>query len=396
MSRIAKGKLSFEQLEQKQMLAGDVIVNLVNGNLNIEGDAAANQIAVFSGAVAGSLVVQGLDGTTVHLKGSTDAAAASGLIVEGVAGHVRMAMGAGDDVVNVYSATFPKGLSIATGEGADTVRVGVPPTTAPETAVAAAADATVPTHNVNVKGSLLIRTGANDDNVRIADTGVGGEIGVSTDGGSDTVAIGAEATTPAAARKAASTSSTTTSDSDTTFTETANVHARYGINVLLGDGDDSLVIRSARTRGEIGVGGGLGADLVTLADVKTYALGIRGGDGDSSDAVKLSGVTARHAAIGLGGGADAATIADSVFGNLAVEMGAGDDKLSIAASKATRALLLGGAGSADELVKAADNVFDALIVAGFEIPEGSNVGTVPGRGFFRPIHNILNALGRRF
>jgi hypothetical protein len=377
MRRIAKERLSFETLEKKQLLAGDVLVNIVHGQMFIEGDAQANQIAIVSGETEGSYLIRGLDGTTVHLKGSAEAAPETGLAVTGVTGNVWIAMGAGDDVLNIHDASFLRGLSISMGEGKDVVRIGVAADPAPA-ALAAAAAASLPDHNVNVRGSLLIRTGADDDRVRIADAGVGGLLGVSTDGGSDTVLIGAEAVDPAAALAAASVNG---SENDV-LAEAAAVHARHGIDVLLGDGADKAVIRSARAGGQIGVGGGAGEDDIVLDDVKAHVLGVRGGDGDAADHVKLDRVVARHAAVGVGGGADKVEIADSVFGGLAVEMGAGNDLLSIASSKAARVLLLGGAGDGDELRKADDNAFDALVVAGFEIPEGSNQGTLPTRPKF--------------
>ena len=63
----------FESLEQRQLLAGDVLVNVVRGNLVIEGDAEGNEIAVTAGVERGAFLVTGLNGTTVHQDGQTPA-----------------------------------------------------------------------------------------------------------------------------------------------------------------------------------------------------------------------------------------------------------------------------------------------------------------------------------
>jgi hypothetical protein len=361
MSGTARTTLRFETLERKQPLAGDVVVSLVGGNLVIEGDDAGNQIAISSGEEPGTFVIQGLEGTAVRLADAEPGdppAPETGLVVEGVRGHVRVGLGDGDDTVAVHDAEFRRGLTINAGAGADVVRVGAAEDADPvDPAEEDELDA-----NVHVRGSLLINTGEDGDTVNVASASVGGLLTVATDGGDDTVNLGAEAAGEAAVAVGAG--------------EDATLHARLGVNVLLGDGVDAVIANDVATRGILGIGGGEGADSIEVHDSTAGFVGIRGGDGDASDSVTLLGLKAHHAAIGLGDGADDVSIVDSAFSSLAVALGAGDDSLSIQTVKATRALLGGGEGEGDELTDAGDNTFRHVAIAGFELPPEVNTDPI--------------------
>jgi len=352
MSGTTRTKLHFEPLERKQMLAGDVLVSLVGGNLLIEGDAETNQIAITSGAEAGTYVIQGLEGTEVRLAGANPGdppAPETGLVVEGVHGQVRVSLGEGDDRVSVHDAEFRRGLSVNTGAGNDTVQVGTA-----DAAAVAATDA-----DVAVRGSLLIRTGSENDTVEVGSVRVGGVLGISTEEGDDTVNLGAEAMQGVAAVGVGE-------------GDPSTLHAKLGIDILLGEGTDAATLRNVSARAQIVVGGGEGADTIGLHDVRTGFLGIRGGDGDGADGVTLSGVKAHHALVALGDGTDDASIVDSAFHSLSVALGAGDDSLSIQTVEARRALLAGGEGDGDELSDAGNNSFQHVTITGFEIPPEVN------------------------
>ena len=62
MARNSSQSLRFEQLEHKRMLAGDVMVDVVDGVLVIEGDELGNQIAITSGANPGEWFLGQEDG----------------------------------------------------------------------------------------------------------------------------------------------------------------------------------------------------------------------------------------------------------------------------------------------------------------------------------------------
>lgn len=353
MSRDLRKMLAYEQLEAKQMLAGDVMVSLVGGNLLVRGDDAANHVAISSGPTANSFIIRGLDGTAVKMGDTT--APETGLVVNNVRGLVNVNMNAGDDVVEVSNATFRLGLSIETGAGNDTVLVGTAATTTPPTtALAAAGDA-----NVNARGALNVFTGIGNDTVRMASVGVGGFLNIATLSGDDTVQLGESSTAPALAASSLS---------------SASVRAGLAIGVALGDGVDSAQFNNVAAGGAIVAGGGAGADTIGMNVVRATSLLVSGGVGDAADVVNVTGAKAFLGVIGTGGGADQASIADSTFTALEVALGAGDDRLSLSGVKSKQAFLAGGEGTADELADAGNNTLGRLTVTGFEIPEGVNVG----------------------
>src|SRR3990170_3444629 len=98
MRALRRGR--FELLEQRQLLAGDVLVNVVDGILMVRGDALDNKIMIAAGAEAGDFVVTGLDGTTVHEDGQTPGAEVT---VTGVH-SAKVGLGAGNDLVAVVGA----------------------------------------------------------------------------------------------------------------------------------------------------------------------------------------------------------------------------------------------------------------------------------------------------
>jgi hypothetical protein len=348
MSLTSRHSLGFETLERKQMLAGDVLVSMMGGKLVLEGDAESNQIQISAGATAGSLIIQGLAGTEIRRADAdpTDPPApATGLVVQGVRGNVHVSLGDGDDTVVVQNGQFRRGLTINMGAGADTVRIG------------GSADAGDP-GELAVRGSLLIRTGADNDEVFVDAAQVGGFLAIATEGGEDSVNVGVTSDAGAAG-----------------LSDSAAVRARLGIDILLGDGEDKSLIRDVSTHGLLAMGGGEGVDIIEVDDSAARILGIRGGSDDAVDTVELSGLVIGHAAIGLGGGADQLSVVDSAFSSLLVDLGAGNDSLSISAVTATRALLAGGAGDADELTDAGDSTIERLAVTGFELP--SDVNTDP-------------------
>src|SRR5262245_35512953 len=111
--RSAAGRsLSFETLESKQMLAGDVTVSVVAGTMLVKGDDAGNHVQITQGDNGTSFIVKGLDGTTVKMNGTT--APETGLVVTGVKG-VNVNMGSGPDIVDVAGVQIQRALSIETG-----------------------------------------------------------------------------------------------------------------------------------------------------------------------------------------------------------------------------------------------------------------------------------------
>lgn len=313
MSTMRRNPLSFESLEPKQLLAGDVTVSMVGGNLSVRGDDAANQIAITAGTAANSLVIQGLEGTTVTMAGSTTPAPATGLEVSGVRGIVTVNMQGGDDSVSISDVQLRRGLTVATGAGNDDVTL----------------------EHVSVGGLLNVATGAGDDTVQIGPA------------------------TPAASDAAPS------------------VKAGLAIDLLLGDGADHAVVNNASAPGAIIVGGGDGADQIAMHGVRSTALLARGGDDDAADTIDVSGAKAVAAVIGAGGGDDHVKVADAALTSLNVVLGAGNDQLSLRGVTSHVTVLAGGEGSSDEFVDGGENALGRRVVTGFEIPTDINTPAHP-------------------
>ncbi|HEX2475063.1 MAG TPA: hypothetical protein VHK01_09970 [Lacipirellulaceae bacterium] len=317
MSRVNQCRRSarFEWLEQRQLLAGDVLVNVVRGDLVIRGDAEGNEIAVTAGDEPGTYVVTGLNGTTVHQEGQTPA---SEVRVTGVRNDVRINLGEGDDSVSLTDAAVRGSVSINTGAGADEVTVD----------------------QVSARGGLAIDTADDNDTVTL---GSADDTGPTPLGGRDGALEGA-------------------------------LRIRKGIRVNLGAGNDSLTVENAASLIGIGINGGLGDDTISANGTSGSVLAILGDGG--TDTISLNDVRARHAGVHAGAGNDDVTIEDSFFTTLGVALGEGDDTLSIGGNQARFAVLLGGAGE-DTLEELAENDFGFQIVRGFENPDDANSSTVP-------------------
>ena len=333
MDRMLRRSLSFESLESKQLLAGDVVVSLVGGNLFIKGDDAANLIAISAnGTEANSFVIRGLEGTTVHIEGSTTPAPDTGLVVNGVRGGINVTMEGGDDEVQVSQVDIKRGLSIRTGAGNDVVTI----------------------HDARVRGVISVATGADDDAVEI--------------GPADQLP-----------------------DSPAVDSPNASVRAAL-IDVLLGEGGDTARVNSVLAQGAIVVGGGGGDDQLSLNNVRTTGVILNGGEGTGGDTINVVRVKAVVAVMAGGAGADHVSVVDSAFTSLNVALGSGDDTLSLQKVKAKVAFLAGGEGSADQYTDAGDNALDHRIVTGFELPDGVNTPIRPRPRLAQWLADVLGGL----
>ncbi len=228
-------RLRTEVLESRTMMAGDVAVHIVNGNLIVEGDVEGNRIAIASGPTPGSFVVGGLpsdNGDVTTVNGHTER-----VPFVGIRGNILVGMGGGNDVVNVPNLLAPANVSIRLGGGHDRVHLGVPP-----------ADGTDPmTPTVRARGAIEIALGEGNDGASLI--GVEAQF-VAVVGGEDADHIGLN-----------------------------GVHAVRGISVNGGQGDDQLDLHRLRT-GLLEVAGEAGNDhvRVTTADVRLLAIGMGAGD----------------------------------------------------------------------------------------------------------------------
>ncbi len=248
-------RMRLETLEEKRLLAGDVTVGVVDGNLLVRGDAESNGVFITAGDAPGAFVVTGLpvgDGPT-SINGSF-------LRVEvgGVFRSVLVGMGAGDDLVNVRDAAFRGDVAVDAGMGNDDVNVGGPRTSVTE-------------GNTFIRGSLSVDLGEGRDRLRVGGTAIGGGMEVAGGRGDDYVAV-------------------------------TRSLIRGVTSITTGVGDDYVLIdgsRAARAR----IATGAGNDQVALVDSAFSGIGVDAGA--DNDVVVLAGVHARAAWFAGGPGDDA-------------------------------------------------------------------------------------------
>lgn len=349
---MAQGTRRFrlETLEQKKMLAGDVLASIADGLLLIEGDELSNEIAITSGEQPGSYVIQGLDGTRISLDGAADSTEADPgvVVVQGVTRGIRANMGDGDDRVVVNNLRTRGNIAIRTGSGDDTVRVGElreEPVAVREGTPEAEAEAQGPA--VEIGRSLRIHTGDGDDSVLVQDVAGRGRLHVATGGGDDTVRIGRRAQEPAPDNGGENPTDEVLAEVAADAGARPDTDFRAGVRVRLGNGDDTASVSNTSTRQRLAVGGGAGDDTIRLSGVHARSILVRGGQGN---------------------GADTVDIRDSATRVLFAALGGGDDVLNLGGVRARLALLSGGPGEADALNEIAENSIRHQRVVGFELP----------------------------
>ncbi len=360
--------LRIEALEPKQPLAGDVMVSVDAGVLNIVGDELDNQIAITSGEEPGTYVVAGGPGTNIIFRpgdGSGPQAPEMAVEVSGVR-TVRAAMGEGNDTVSINDARFSGNVRIATGQGEDRVLIGVPlpPPPGPAPAGPDEAPAIEAAGMVSIGGGLSIHTGGDNDVAVVDNARIRRNVSIAAGAGDDTVRVGRPDVSEEPGEPVEEGEETPTRPS---------VAVGRSLRVGLGAGEDTYTSNGAAARGGIGVSGGQGSDAIRLVDTASRVLHVHGGRGDASETVRLRDVDAVLASIATAGGADEVGIRGGRFGALGVALGAGDDTLSIGDTDAAFAALLGGPGDADELVRLGGNRFGRAFVRGFELPADDGV-----------------------
>lgn len=195
----------FESLENRQLLAGTVLIDDSGGNLVITGDALANHIEIRQTGLA-EFTVTGKDGEQIRSPG--------GIFQKGpvtipvVRGGLLVSLGSGDDSVGIEGtpAVQPIGafLTIITGSGKDQVKISnvhtggqlyppqmiVPVELKRRRSVIGEAQWL----NALTPGSLTIDTGAGDkltdaDTVNLASVKIEGPTMINTGPGADLVTL---------------------------------------------------------------------------------------------------------------------------------------------------------------------------------------------------------------
>lgn len=194
-----------ELLEQRALLAGNVLVTLQNGNATITGDSADNSVEL---VVSGStLIVQGVDGTTINgattafTLSSTSTTFGGSLVAMLGAGDDAFSIGsgvtlsktvkvsgeAGDDTLGV-SGTVTGRLTLSAGAGSDAIAVRNA-TTPGGISIDASGSVVVAISDSTIGSSLVISTGNGDDDIVISDTTINSNTSITTRSGNDDIVL---------------------------------------------------------------------------------------------------------------------------------------------------------------------------------------------------------------
>jgi len=241
-------RLNLEGLETRALLAGDVTVSVLNGNLLIVGDSADNDITIEQGTTADSFIVTGI-GTVGGDTNINGAPSTTGTFT-GVTHNITVRMNGGDDTVSVLADTLtPGNLSISMGSGDNTVAIGA---------------------GATITNNLAITTDGGDDTITVTDTTVNGSANIQTGGGDDDVTLTGLTVGEDTAAGAASQNVFGTSPLgrflNALFQDNSS-NSKPGLTVDTGFGDDTVTASELTVHGSASIETGFGDDTVSLTDV---------------------------------------------------------------------------------------------------------------------------------
>jgi len=174
--------LRFEALEPRMLLAGDVLVAVVDGDLVISGDELGNAIEIMPGDEAGEYVIIGRDTVSGdHLGPTTINGDAQPLVVTGVTGDFTISMDCRPGTAEMYGADDCVTLTGRSAGSDDDSAADVPLVVPGDLIVDVHyGDNTVDLNSVNVGGDATIKMGIGDDGVHMVDVSVVGDMIIDT------------------------------------------------------------------------------------------------------------------------------------------------------------------------------------------------------------------------
>ncbi|MEX2176073.1 MAG: hypothetical protein WD872_17055 [Pirellulaceae bacterium] len=325
MSRpaFARKQLTLEKLEDRVLMAGNVVAVQTGGTLTLRGDHAANSASIVYDNASRTHRVVGHDlgGSPTTVNGGAAAAQFAGVK------NVRAWLGGGDDKLDFGAADqlyakLDKKLSIDMGDGNDTLELG--------RAGNGAGGAAPIASRLYVNKGIWVHLGAGNDQLKVANLKTNKSLIVLGGDGNDAIQFATEFTAAGATQP-------------TYFP----VNIKGNLHLHLGAGDDTLSLLHALVGDHLKVHDPAGTSNITIVDVainENLTIHTAGG----SDQVTLDYVGADQLAIRTGDGADDVEIEHGRFKRLSVKTeGAGDD-LKIRTTRSSQyAYLDGGQGNND-------------------------------------------------
>ncbi len=112
MNRQQKKGRSFERLETRTLMAGNVTAAVVGGNLTITGDSSPNVISLHEIGDTGQWRITG--GIKTAINGNLDS-----LVTAPVTGDITIDLNGGNDRLTVQNGNIPGNLTVTMGDGND-------------------------------------------------------------------------------------------------------------------------------------------------------------------------------------------------------------------------------------------------------------------------------------
>jgi hypothetical protein len=359
-------RLGFETLESRRLTA--ITTSLNNGALNIQGDTAAEDIAIVGSATPGQVTVTGRNGTMVDgvVNGSTTA--------NGVRADLIIQLLGGDNVVSLDNLYIAGSINVFSGDQSDVITLGAtnPVSPAGDLVISTGngndqvyVDTTV--YNVFVIGKLVVYPGQGADIVNMYGASALNDIVIDDHDGHNSILVNGTTT--------ASTLLVTTGEGNNQigilfsaasafvnvdFNRTNSVIGKatnvYIDTVYSGAG---MYVQDARGFANIG------SSTVSIFRASAFQLSVATGVG--SDSVHLYGnlVYPSNVAMRTDGGNDAVQITYCVLGqDLIAQLQDGDDTLSLVGNQVARFGTFDGGTGTNRLTQDA-NRFGTLSITNF-------------------------------
>ncbi len=281
---LAAAAESIQILEDRALLAGNVIASLNGTHLSVSGDAADNQMEVT--VINNEVVLRGLSNTTINgttalfvIAANTDTAPGNITIESGagndtvifsrnvkVSGRTWVDGGAGNDTLSVDGATFQNEFSIFGRAGNDTISV----------------------QDATTEGLLRIKGKSGDDLISLTDLTANGEIRIEGNRGADGVSFNNVTTS-------SRTKINTGSGADDIVIRGSTLNG--ALRVRTKQDSDMLLMDGNTVGGRVALNMGRSSDSVLLRNINTFnrAFRVQAGDGNA-DAVDLGTATVFNAA----------------------------------------------------------------------------------------------------
>ena len=270
---------SIQVLENRALLAGNVLASLSGSHLSVTGDAVDNSVEVT--VVDNQVVLRGLSNTSINgstalfvIAANTDTAPGNITIQTGagndsvifsgnvkVSGTTWLDGGIGNDTLSVDGATFRQEFNIFGRAGNDTISV----------------------QNATTEGLLRIKGKSGDDQIRLTNVTANGEIRIEGNKGVDSVSF--DNVTANSSIKI-----NTGTGNDTINVKGATLNG--GLRIRTKQGTDTLIMDGNTVRGQVAANMGRDSDSVQLLNTNTFhnAFHVQSGDGNN-DTVSLGTAT---------------------------------------------------------------------------------------------------------